>query len=201
MRVVGYYDVAQGFEVCKVWVCTNYPIRVSPWHHKLLQNFCTMREIVSVILLILLILWIFHNPEPHHNTWPPACRIMYLCPIIWLPVYYHIHWKTQIDPMNILSVPSWYGLISTYEIQRIEYMCVILIKTSNKVFNKFPPMSLMAFTLILHIWLMAPLKMPPQHIKTVTIHTGFAKIRSRPVLWLRDSRPQAGPVSKLETCS
>ena len=61
-------------------------------------------------------------------------------------------------------------------------MCAILIKMSNKVFIEFPPMILMARTIILHIWLMDPSNMPPQHIDTVPIHTGLAKIRSGPVL-------------------
>ena len=105
---------------CEVWVCANDPVRVSLWHHKLLQHFCTMREIVSVILLIFLILRRLHNPEQHHNPWPPACSILDLRPILRLPVYCHIHWKTQIDPMTTLSVLPWYGLISTYEIRRRE---------------------------------------------------------------------------------
>ena len=61
-------------------------------------------------------------------------------------------------------------------------MCAILIKTSIEVFNKFPPMILIARTLTSHIWMMATSNMPPQHIKTVPIHAGLAKIRSGPVL-------------------
>ena len=105
---------------CKVWVCANYPVRVIPWHHKLLQKFFTMREIVSVIFLLFLILRKLHNPEPHRNPWPPACIILYLWPILCLPIYCHIHWQTQIDSMTALSVPLWYGLISTYDILRRE---------------------------------------------------------------------------------
>ena len=84
--------------------------------------------------------------------------------------------------MTTLSVPTQYGLISIYEIQRIEDLCAILIKISNKVLNDFRLMSLMARTLISHIWLMAPSNMPPEHIEVVPIHTGLSKIRSRPVL-------------------
>ena len=84
--------------------------------------------------------------------------------------------------MTTLSVPPQYGLISTYEIRRREELCTILIKMSNEVFNEFLPMSLMAHILTSHIWLMAPSNMPPQHIETVPLHTGLAKIRSRPVL-------------------
>ena len=90
---------------------------------------------------------------------------MDLLPILRLPVYCHIHWKTQIDPMTTLSVPPRYGLSSTEDIQRIEYLCEILIKISKQLFKKIPPMSLMAHTLISHIFLMDPLDMPPQHIK------------------------------------
>ena len=86
------------------------------------------------------------------------------------------------DPMATLSVPPQYGLISIDDIQRREEMCAILIKTSNKVFNEFPPMSLMARTLISHIWMMAPSNMPSQNIKMVPINAGIAKIRSRSVL-------------------
>ena len=68
-------------------------------------------------------------------------------------------------------------------------MCAILIEMSNKVFNEFPPMSLIARTLILHIWLMDPSNMPPQHIETVHIHNSLYKRRIGPVLLLRDSRP------------
>ena len=80
-------------------------------------------------------------------------------------------------------------------------MCEILIKMSNKVFDDFPLMSLMALTLIFHIWLMSPYNMPPQHIEMVPIHASISKIRSRPVILLRDSITQAVPVSKFETCS
>ena len=52
-------------------------------------------------------------------------------------------------------------------------MCAILIKISNKVSNKFPPMSIMDHTVISHICLMALLNMPPQHIKTAPIHAGI----------------------------
>ena len=161
----------------------------------------TMREIVFIIFLLFLILCILNNPEPHHNSQPPACIIMYLHPILRLPVPCHIYRKTQIGPMTTLSVPPQYGLISTYDIQIREELCTILIKMSNGVFNEFPPMSLMVYILTSHIWLMAPSNMPPHHIETVPIHTGLAKISSRPVLWLRYNIPQAGPVSKLETCS
>ena len=84
--------------------------------------------------------------------------------------------------MTTLSVPLQYGLISTYEIRRIEDLCAIFIKMSNKVFNKFPPMSLMAHTLTLYIWLMAPSNTLPQYIKIVPIHPGIPKIRRRPVI-------------------
>ena len=79
-------------------------------------------------------------------------------------------------------------------------MCEILIKMSNGLFNEFPQMSLMDHTLTLHIWMMASSNMPSQNIETVPIHTCLAKIRSGPVLLLRESRPLAGPVSKSETC-
>ena len=84
--------------------------------------------------------------------------------------------------MTTLSVPPQYGLISTYEIRRREDLCKIIIKIINKVFDNFPPMSLMACTLISHIWLMATPNMPPQHIETVPIHNVLAKSRSGPVL-------------------
>ena len=100
--------------------------------------------------------------------------------------------------MTTLSVPPRYLLVSTYEIRRREELCVILIKISNEVFNKFSPMSLMARTFTSYIYLMAPLNMPPQNIKTVSIHIGLAKSRSSPVILLRDSIPQDGPASKFE---
>ena len=103
--------------------------------------------------------------------------------------------------MTTLSVPTLYGIIRTYEIQSREELCAILITMSNKFFNDFPPMSLMACTLISQICLMAPSNIPPHYIKTVPIHAGLAKSRIRPVLLLRDSIPPAGPVSKFETCS
>ena len=103
-----------------------------------------------------------------------TCSIMDLRPILRLPVHFHIHRQTQIYPMNTLSVPSRYGIISTYEIRRREELCTIVIKMSNEVFIEFPPMILMARTVILHIWLMDPSKMPPHHIKTLHIHTGLA---------------------------
>ena len=103
--------------------------------------------------------------------------------------------------MNTLYIPPQYGLISTYDIDSREELCAILIKISKKVFNDFPPTILSAHAIILHICLMDPLDMPPQHIKTVPIHVGLKKIRSRPVILLIDSIPQAVPVSKFETCS
>ena len=91
------------------------------------------------------------NYKPHHNPQLPACRILDLLPILRLPDHCHIHCQTQIDLMTTMSIPPWYGLIRTYEIRRREELCVILIKMSNEVFNKFPPMSLMARTLTSHI--------------------------------------------------
>ena len=84
--------------------------------------------------------------------------------------------------MTTLSIPPRYGLVSTDDIRRREELCTILIKISNKVFNRFPPMSLMACTLILHIWMVAPSDMPPHNIKMVPIHVGLSKIRSITVL-------------------
>ena len=107
---------------------------------------------------------------------------MYLRPILRIPVHCHINRQTQIDPIITLSVPPQYGLISTYDIRRGEYLYVILIKISNNVFNEFPLMSLMDLTLTSHTWLMDPSKMPSQNIKMVPIHAVLAKIRSRPVL-------------------
>ena len=124
---------------------------------------------------------------------------MYIRPILRIPVHCHIHRKTQMDPTATLSVPHWYELIKIYDIKGREELCAILIKISIKVLNKFPPMSLMACTLISHIWMMAPSNMPPQNIETVPIHTDLSKIRSRPVILLRYSRPQADPASKFET--
>ena len=158
-----------------------------------------MRDIFFIILLLFLIPFKLNNPEPHKNPRPPACSILDIRPIIWIPVHCHIHWQTQIYPMTTLSIPPQYGL--KYEIRRREELCAILIKMSNKFFDKFPPMSLMACTLTSHIWMMAPSNMPPQHIETVPIHACLAKIRSRPVILSRDSRTQACPVSKFETCS
>ena len=79
---------------CKVWVCVNDIVRVSPLHHKFLQYFCNMREIVLIIFLIFLIPCILNNTDPHHNPRPPACIIMDLRPIPWIPVHCHIHWQT-----------------------------------------------------------------------------------------------------------
>ena len=62
-------------------------------------------------------------------------------------------------------------------------------------------MIVMDCTPTLHIWMMAPSNMPPQNIKTVPIYDSIDKSRSGPVLLFRDIRPQAGPVSKFETCS
>ena len=155
-----------------------------------------MRGIVFIIFLVFLITCRLNNTDLHHNPRPPACIILILPSILWLPIHCRIHWKTQIYPRTTLSVPLRYGLISPYYIRRREELCVILIKMSNKVFNNFPPMILMACTLTSHIWLMAPSNIPPQNIKTVTIHAGISKSRSRPILWLRDSIPQAGHVSK-----
>ena len=121
--------------------------------------------IVFAIFLLFLILCRLNNPEPHHKPWPPACRIMDLCPILQLPAHCYIHRKTQMDPMTTLSVPPRYGTIITYEIRRREELCAILIKMSNEVFSKFPQMSLMDRTLISHIWLVTPSNMSPQHIK------------------------------------
>ena len=166
----------------KLWFCTNNPIRVIPWHHNFLQHFCTMIEIIFIIFLLLLIPWRLNNTEPYHNPRPTACRILGLHPILLIHVHFRIHWQTQIDPMTSLSVPLQYGLISTYEIRGREYLCVILIKRINEVFNEFPLMILMYCTLTSHIWLMAPSNMPPQHIETVPIHAGFSKTRSRPVI-------------------
>ena len=132
---------------CKVWSCENYPVRVSPWHQKFFQNLCTMREILFIIFLISLIPCRLHNPEPHHNPRLPVCRTLYLRPILRIPYHCHIYQQPQMDPMTTLSLPPWYGLISTYEIRRREEMCEILIKMSNEVFNKFQPMILMACTL------------------------------------------------------
>ena len=145
----------------EVWVCANDLVRVSPWHHKFLQHFCTMMEIVSIILLLFLIFCRLQYSDPHHNSWPTACRILDLWPIPRLLVYCHIHWKTQIDPMTTLSIPPIYGLIITHETRRRESLCAILIKTSNKIFNEFPPMILMDRTLTFHIWLIDPSNMPP----------------------------------------
>ena len=181
----------------KVWVCAKNPVVVSPYHHKFLQQFFPMREIVFIILLLFLIPFRLNSPELHHNPRSPACRILNLCPILRLPVHIRIHRKTQIYPMTTLSIPPRYGLIITYEIQSIEELCAILIKISNRVFGEFPPMRLIACTLTSQTWLMYPSNMPPHHIKTVIIHAGIDKSRSRPVLWLIDSRPQAVPVSKL----
>ena len=124
----------------------------------------TMREIVFIILLLLIIVFRLNNTKPHNNTRPPTCSILDLCPILRLPVHCHIHRQTQIDPMTTLYLPPRYGLISTYEIRRREELCVILIKKSNKVFNNFTPISLMARTLTSHIFMMAPSNMPPQNI-------------------------------------
>ena len=137
--------IPQSFSIrhwCKVWVCTNGPVRVSPWYHNSLPHFCAMGEIVFIIFLIFLISCRLNNPEPHHNPWPPACSILYHFPILQLPIHCHIHCQNQIDPMTTLTIPPRYILISTYDIRRREYLCAILIKMSNKVFNKFPPMSL-----------------------------------------------------------
>ena len=182
----------------KVWVCANYPVRVSSWYCKFLQHFLTMREIIFVVFLVCLVPCRLNNTDPYHNIQPPACSILYIWPIIHITVHCHIHRKTQIDPMTTLSVPPRYLLVSTYEIRRREELCVILIKISNEVFNKFSPMSLMARTFTSYIYLMAPLNMPPQNIKTVSIHIGLAKSRSSPVILLRDSIPQDGPASKFE---
>ena len=84
--------------------------------------------------------------------------------------------------MTTLYVLPRYELISTYEIRRREYLCVILIKTSNEVFNKFPLISLMDHSLISQIWMIDPSNMPPQHIEMVPIHTGLTKRRSGLVL-------------------
>ena len=84
--------------------------------------------------------------------------------------------------MTTLYVPPRYGLISTYEIRRIEGLYAILIKISNEVFNEFPPMSLMACTPTLHMRLMDPSNIPTQNIETVHIHAGLAKSRSGHVL-------------------
>ena len=105
--------------------------------------------IFFVILLIFLIFCRLHNPDPYHNPWLPLCQILDLHPIIRIPVHFPINPQTQIDPMTTLSVPPKYGLISTYEIRRIEELCAMLIKTSNKVLNEFPLMSFMTCTLIL----------------------------------------------------
>ena len=141
----------------------------------------TMRDIVSVILLLFLIICRLKNTEPNNNPRSPVCSIMDIHPIIQIPVHCHIHLQNQIDPTITLSVPPRYGIVSTYDIRRREELCEILIKTSKKVFNKFPPMSLMACTPTSDIWLMSPLDMSPQNIETVPIHTGIDKIRSRPV--------------------
>ena len=103
---------------------------------------------------------------------------------------------TSANPNRFNDHPVCTPLIWTQQ-----HRCVILIKISNKVFNEFPPMSLMARTLISHIWMMAPSNMLPQHIEKVPTHAGLDKIKSRPVLWLRHSRPQAVPFSKFETYS
>ena len=106
---------------------------------------------------------------------------MNIFPILQLLVHYHIHRQTQIDPMNSLNLPPQYGLISTDEIQSRDEMRAIIIKFSNKVFNKFTQILLMAHTLISHIWMRDPLNMPPQNIEMVPTHDSFAKISMIPV--------------------
>ena len=149
---------------CKVWVYANDPVRVIPWHPNSLKHFCTMRDILFIVFLLFLITCRLNNPEPHNNPWPPVCIILDLWPILWIIFHCHIHRQTQIDPMTTLYLPPRYGIISTYEIRRVEELCAILIKMSTKVFNAFSPMSLMSLTLTSHISIMDPSNMPPHHI-------------------------------------
>ena len=134
---------------CKVWVCANYPLCIIPWQHRLLQHVFTMRDILFIIFLLFLITCRLNNTYPHHNPQMPTCSIMYLLPILRLPFHCNIYQQTQTDPMNTLSVPLQYWLISTYDIWNREELCSILIKISNKFFNKFLPMSLMDCNLIM----------------------------------------------------
>ena len=166
----------QSMSLCKI------SFHVIPWQHKFLQNFCNMREIVFFIFLIFLIPCRLNNPKPYHNPRPPTCSILYICPILWLPVHFHKNQGKQIDSMTTLFLPPRYGIISTYDIQRREDLCTILTKISNKFFTKFPPISLMARTITFHILLMIPSNMHSYNIKNVPIHSGLAKIRSRAVL-------------------
>ena len=105
---------------CKVWFCTNNPVRVSPWHQNFLQHFYTMKEIVFVVLLLLHILCRLNNTELQHNPRPPAFIILDFRHILWIPVHCHIHWQTKIDPITTLSLPARYGIIITYDIRRRE---------------------------------------------------------------------------------
>ena len=141
-----------------------------------------MRYVLLIIFLICLIPRIRNNPEMHNNPQPSICIILDLRSILRLTSHCHIHLQTIIDPMKTLSIPSRFVLISTYEIKRREDLSAILIKTSNKLFNGFPPMSPMDSTLTSHIWMMAASNMLPHNTEKVPIHSGLSKIRIRVVV-------------------
>ena len=66
-----------------------------------------------------------------HQPTFPACTILNFTATFWLSINCYTHWKTNVDTIADMSIPSWYGLVSTYPFTgyKLSFQCWLKIST------------------------------------------------------------------------